>query len=91
MLGTVKRSLIFNEFSEKEQEYYFSIKEKAVSHHIDTLYYSVFIQDDDVNVKDTRILGFLEQLNILKEQKISDILFDTIDKTAKKAFELGKK
>ena len=28
---------------------------------------------------------------VLKEQKISDILFDTIDKTAKKAFELGKK
>lgn len=29
--------------------------------------------------------------DVLKEQKISDILFDTIDKTAKKAFELGKK
>lgn len=28
---------------------------------------------------------------VLKEEKISDILFDTIDKTAKKAFELGKK
>jgi pyrroline-5-carboxylate reductase len=28
---------------------------------------------------------------VLKENKISDILFDTIDKTAKKAFELGKK
>lgn len=29
--------------------------------------------------------------DVLKEQKISDILFDTIDKTAKKAYELGKK
>ena len=28
---------------------------------------------------------------VLKEQKISDILFDTIEKTAKKAYELGKK
>ena len=28
---------------------------------------------------------------VLKEKKISDILFDTIDMTAKKAFELGKK
>ena len=28
---------------------------------------------------------------VLKEQKISDILFDTIDLTKKKAFELGKK
>lgn len=28
---------------------------------------------------------------VLKEEKISDILFDTISKTAKKAFELGKK
>ena len=27
---------------------------------------------------------------ILKENKISEILFDTIEKTAKKAFELGK-
>lgn len=29
--------------------------------------------------------------DILKENKISDILFDTIEKTAQKAFELGKK
>lgn len=29
--------------------------------------------------------------DVLKEQKISDILFDTIDKTAKKAYELGMK
>ena len=28
---------------------------------------------------------------VLKEQKISDILFDTVEKTAKKAYELGKK
>ena len=27
---------------------------------------------------------------VLKEQKISDILFDTIEKTAEKAYELGK-
>ncbi len=27
---------------------------------------------------------------ILKENKISEILFDTIEKTAQKAFELGK-
>ena len=53
MLNSVIRSSIFNEFTPEEQEYWFSIKEKAVSHHIDSLYYSVFIEHDKVTKEDT--------------------------------------
>ncbi len=72
MLGVVKRSLIFNEFTAEEQEKYFSIKEKAVSHHVDTLYYSVFLKDDDVNTTDHRINGLLEQLRERKQVKLNN-------------------
>ena len=71
MLGVVKRSEIFDEFTPEEQEFYFSIKEKAVSHHVDTLYYSVFIKDDEVEVRDNRIIGFLQALRFAKENKLS--------------------
>lgn len=76
MLGVVKRSAIFNEFTPEEQEYFFSVKEKAVSHHIDTLYYSVFLKDDDVDIKDERIMGLLSALRELKEIKLSNISDD---------------
>ena len=73
MLNSVKRSLVFSEFTEKEQNYWFSIKEKAVSHHIDTLYYSVFIDGDMVDpTPDTytgeSLLGFLEDMTMLKQR-----------------------
>ena len=72
MLEVVKRSAIFNEFTSEEQEYWFSVKHKAVSHHVDTLYYSVFIQGDDVNTRDERILGLLNDLHNLKEAKLAN-------------------
>ena len=73
MLGVVKRSKIFDEFTPDEQEFYFSIKEKAVSHHIDTLYYSVYIKEDEVNIRDKRILVFLQSLREAKEAKLSSV------------------
>lgn len=76
MLGVVQRSTIFNEFTADEQEKYFSIKEKAVSHHVDTLYYSVFLKDDDVNTTDTRINGLLEQLRERKQVKLNNVQDD---------------
>lgn len=76
MLGVVERSAIFKEFTPEEQEFYFSIKEKAVSHHVDTLYYSVFLVDDDVDTTDERILGLLSHLRELKQLKLSNIAED---------------
>ena len=73
MLEVVKRSAIFNEFTPEEQEYWFSIKHKAVSHHVDTMYYSVFIQGDDVNTRDERILGLLHDLQNLKQAKLANM------------------
>ena len=71
MLGVVKRSQIFDEFTPDEQEFYFSIKEKAVSHHVDTLYYSVHIKGDEVNVRDERLIAFLEALRDAKQDKLA--------------------
>ena len=71
MLGVVKRSKIFDEFTPEEQELYFSIKEKAVSHHVDTLYYSVYIKDDEVQISNPSIIGLLQALREAKERKLS--------------------
>ena len=78
MLGVVTRSLIFNEFTPGEQQYYFSIKEKAVSHHIDTLYYSVFIKDDDVDIRDERLVKLLCDLKEMKQVKLSNLSEEVI-------------
>lgn len=69
MLNSVKRSKVFGEFTSSEQEYYFGITEKAVSHHIDTLYYSVYLKDDSPNVDHDGILDFLYDLDVHKAQK----------------------
>ena len=76
MLGVVQRSDIFNEFTAEEQEKYFSITEKAVSHHVDTLYYSVFLKDDDANTTDIRINGLLEHLQEQKRVKLNNVQED---------------
>ncbi|MBE6645928.1 MAG: hypothetical protein E7612_11270 [Ruminococcaceae bacterium] len=69
MLNSVKRAKIFEEFTSEEQEYHFGIKEKAVSHHIDTLYYSVYLKDDKPNVEHDGIIDLLYDLNVFKTQK----------------------
>ena len=57
MLNSVIRSSILDEFTNEEQEYWFSINEKAVSHHIDSLYYSVFIKHDGASKDDNITLS----------------------------------
>ena len=69
MLLSVQRSAIFNEFSEKEQKYWFGIKEKAVAHHVDTLYYNVFIVDDCNNNPHKGMIELLKRLEELRDQK----------------------
>ena len=41
----VKRCSIFNEFTSEEQKEYFSITSKKTLHHIDTLYYAVYLNE----------------------------------------------
>lgn len=72
MLLSVSRSKIFQEFTPEEQNYWFAIKEKAVAHHVDSLYYNVFIKGDQVSIEDEQILNLVNQLTYLKEQKQLD-------------------
>ena len=87
MLNSVIRSKIFSEFTPEEQQEWFSIKEKAVSQHIDSLYYSIFIKDDEVNPTNENLINFLMHLETLKAQIIqspeSDIKF--FDLTVKRS------
>ena len=71
MLNSVCRSKIFEELTEEEKKEWFSLKEKAVRHHVDSLYYSVYISDDNMNNSDERILKLLSRLKELKDQKIN--------------------
>ena len=60
---SVKRSLIFNELSETEQKK-FDIVEKKALHNIDTLYYSIKLIDDGVDVKNENISKLIYFLNL---------------------------
>lgn len=80
MLNNVLRSSILDEFSSEEAEHWFGIKEKAVSHHIDTLYYGIFINHDGVSIKDDSAHSHI----VL--EGISDLLFD-IDRALCKVVE----
>ena len=77
MLNSVIRSSVFSEFTPEEQEFWFSIKEKSVSHHIDSLYFSVFIENDEVSPESPFLVEFLDELLYMKE-KVSanpDVVF----------------
>ncbi len=77
MLKSFSRSQIFDEFTKEEQKAYFSLKEKSVSHHIDTLYYSVFL-DEDVysegreNEKISLLLSNLAREKVKKQKNPSE-------------------
>jgi len=75
-----KRSKIFDDFTKEQQEKYFNLNYKKYIHHVDTLYYSVFLKDEF----DERVLpGQLEKLFILFddlklqcEKEKSDVWFE---------------
>lgn len=69
-LRSVERSSLFNEFSKDEQKKYFSLSCKKIIPHVDTLYYSVFIKNDNVEADEEliSIRDFIETLNFLKSQ-----------------------
>ena len=70
MLNSVIRSKIFSEFTPEEQNRYFSIRARAVSPHVDSLYYCIYLEGDDPNVSHAGILGMLDELNAKKIEKI---------------------
>lgn len=57
-----KNNLIFNEFNDKEQEYWFDFKQQKYLHNIDTYYYSVSIENNSDGFK-----NFIEDLKTDKE------------------------
>ena len=58
----IQRTGIFSEFSEEEQKEYFSCNGNKVVHNIDTLYYSVFLEEEEQRVK-----PFVESLQRLAD------------------------
>ena len=71
-LRSVPRCKIFNEFSKDEKEEYFSLVDKKVSHHIDSLYYSCFLWADDTDTDKKEINFLLARLKNLKQQKLAN-------------------
>ena len=68
-LLSVQRSKIFDEFSDEEKSKFFSLSEKKVCHHIDTLYYSVALEGDKTDNDNYRLLSLLYTLDAMKQEK----------------------
>ena len=65
----IKDSSVFAEFDPQGQEYWFDRCKEKVVPHVDTFYYTVFIEDDsNENVK---VGNLLNRLNSLKSRKLS--------------------
>lgn len=62
-----QRTKFYEEFTEEERNYHFSIKEKKFIPHIDTFYYSVFLKGEDINNTSSEIMDLLENLKEYKE------------------------
>ena len=67
-LREVPRCKIFHEFTPEEQRQHFSIYDKKVIHNIDTLYYSVYLDESD----EKRVGEFVNVLKDYKEQVMQD-------------------
>ena len=46
VLMSVQRTQIYKEFNEEDRKKYFNLSKSKVIHHIDTLYYSIYLKDD---------------------------------------------
>lgn len=80
---SVLNSKIFAEFSPEEQKKYFGVKEKKVSHHVDTLYYSISLYDDKTDSDNQCLSALISYLSKLKSEKLSkpgvDLIFCGLD------------
>lgn len=71
-LRGVPRCKIFKEFTPAEREEYFSLVDKKVCHHIDSLYYSCFLWADDTDTDKHNIIFLLNRLRRLKDEKLAN-------------------
>lgn len=82
-LMSVLNSKIFSEFSPEEQKKYFGVKEKKVSHHVDTLYYCITIEGDKVDNDNIALSALVSTLSKYKQDKLSkpgvDLIFCGLD------------
>lgn len=74
------RSKIFNEFTEEKREEFFSITRNKVLHNIDTLYFSVSLNDDTRELENKNIEKFLYILNSYKNLEHDEELYFDFDK-----------
>ncbi len=66
---SVVRSDIASEFTSEQLRSFFSKKEKVVSHHVDSLYYSVYLCDDYSNKENEKISELISEIAYLKSLK----------------------
>lgn len=76
IVKSVKQTPVFSEFTPKEQEYHFSLSDRKVTNHVDTMYYSCTIFGDS-NQNDN-IAALLVDLRDLKKRK-ADCYSNDID------------
>lgn len=73
---TVERSLIYSEATEEEKENFNIIYKKAI-HNVDTLYYSIKLENDEVDLKEANIKKLIYFLNLYKnDSTLENELFD---------------
>ena len=70
-LHSVTRSKIFDEFSDEEKSNFFSLTDKKVCHHVDTLYYSVALEGDKTDNEGYDLNCLLYTLDCLKQEKLA--------------------
>ena len=71
---SVKQTRAFAEMSQIEQLEWFDLRDKAVLHHIDTLYYSVYLKEPDADDEEGQIIlwSLINRLRELKAEKKTD-------------------
>lgn len=71
---SVKQTRACEEMAPEERSYWFDVRDKAVLHHIDTFYYSVYLKEPDADDDEAWIIlfSFLNRLRELKAEKKTD-------------------
>lgn len=79
VLMSVQRTQIYKEFNEEDRKKYFNLSKSKVIHHIDTLYYSIYLKNDEVGNAPAGVIEFIEILEELKrkaQEENEDIYFN---------------
>ena len=79
VLMSVQRTQIYKEFNEEDRKKYFNLSKSKVIHHIDTLYYSIYLKNDEVGNAPVGVIELIEILEELKrkaQEENEDIYFN---------------